>query len=61
VPTERADVRPYALPPLERDERYLVAVYDVEVEPVRVDLDGAAGAGARHARWSTSPAASGTS
>lgn len=31
-------MRPYALPPLERDDRYLVAVYDVEVDPVRVDL-----------------------
>lgn len=38
-PIERADVRPYALPPLERDARYLVAVYDVEVEPVRTNID----------------------
>ena len=39
VPTESSDVRPFALPPLERDARYLVAVYDVEVNPVRVNLD----------------------
>jgi curli biogenesis system outer membrane secretion channel CsgG len=37
--TERVDVRPYALEPLPRDARYLVAVYDVEVNPVRVNLD----------------------
>lgn len=39
APTESSDVRPYALPPLEREARYLVAVYDVEVNPVRVNLD----------------------
>jgi curli biogenesis system outer membrane secretion channel CsgG len=37
-PTERADVRPYALPPLAFAERPLVAVYDIEVEPVRFDV-----------------------
>ena len=36
--TERADVRPYALPPLAFDERALLAVYDIEVEPVRFDV-----------------------
>jgi curli biogenesis system outer membrane secretion channel CsgG len=36
--TERADVRPYALPPLPFAERPLVAVYDIEVEPVRFDI-----------------------
>ena len=35
---ERADVRPYALPPLPFAERPLVAVYDIEVEPVRFDV-----------------------
>jgi curli biogenesis system outer membrane secretion channel CsgG len=39
TPTESSDVRPYALPPLERDARYLVAVYDVDVNPIRVNLD----------------------
>ncbi len=36
--TERTDVRPYALPPLAFAERRLVAVYDIEVEPVRFDV-----------------------
>jgi curli biogenesis system outer membrane secretion channel CsgG len=39
VPTESSDVRPFALPPLEREARYLVAVYDVEVDPIRTNLD----------------------
>ena len=36
--TERADVRPYALAPVPFAERRLVAVYDIEVEPVRFDV-----------------------
>jgi len=35
---EGADVRPFRLPPLESDQRYLVAVYDIEAEPTRVDV-----------------------
>ena len=35
---ERSDVRPYALPPLPFGERPLVAVYDIEAEPVRFDV-----------------------
>ena len=35
---ERKDVRPYALPPLAFTERPLVAVYDIEAEPVRFDV-----------------------
>jgi curli biogenesis system outer membrane secretion channel CsgG len=36
--SERADVRPFVLPPLQFDERRFVAVYDIEVEPVRFDV-----------------------
>jgi curli biogenesis system outer membrane secretion channel CsgG len=36
--SERADVRPFVLPPLPFDERRFVAVYDIEVEPVRFDV-----------------------
>lgn len=33
-----ADVRPFTLPPLPSSERYLVAVYDIETDPTRVDV-----------------------
>lgn len=33
-----ADVRPFALPPLPPEDRYLVAVYDIEADPTRVDV-----------------------
>ncbi len=36
--TERADVRPFSMAPLSFSERALVAVYDIEVEPVRFDV-----------------------
>lgn len=35
---EGADVRPFRLPPLDPDLRYVVAVYDIEAEPTRVDV-----------------------
>ena len=38
VVSERVDVRPFVLAPLPFDERQLVAVYDIEVEPVRFDV-----------------------
>ena len=31
-------VRPFLLPPLEAAQRYVVAVYDIEAEPTRVDV-----------------------
>jgi len=34
----RATVRPFQLPPLEPAQRYVVAVYDIEAEPTRVDV-----------------------
>ena len=33
-----ATVRPYLLPPLDAAQRYVVAVYDIEAEPTRVDV-----------------------
>ncbi|TVR94510.1 MAG: hypothetical protein EA416_03430 [Trueperaceae bacterium] len=36
--SDRVDVRPFLLSPLPFDERRLVAVYDIEVEPVRFDV-----------------------
>jgi len=36
--SERVDVRPFVLPPVPFAERPLVAVYDIEVEPVRFDV-----------------------
>lgn len=38
VVSERTDVRPFVLAPLPFAERPLVAVYDIEVEPVRFDV-----------------------
>lgn len=35
---EGGDVRPFRLPPLESGQRYVVAVYDIEAEPTRVDV-----------------------
>ena len=35
---EGADVRPYRRPPLDPALRYVVAVYDIETEPTRVDV-----------------------
>jgi curli biogenesis system outer membrane secretion channel CsgG len=35
---EGADVRPFRLPPIDPEQRYVVAVYDIEAEPTRVDL-----------------------
>lgn len=35
---DTATVRPYRLPPLESTERYVLAVYDIEAEPTRVDV-----------------------
>jgi len=33
-----ATVRPFQLPPLDASQRYVVAVYDIEAEPTRVDV-----------------------
>jgi curli biogenesis system outer membrane secretion channel CsgG len=35
---EAVTVRPFLLPPLETAQRYVVAVYDIEAEPTRVDV-----------------------
>ena len=35
---EGADVRPFRLPPIDPEQRYVVAVYDIEAEPTRVDV-----------------------
>ena len=35
---EGADVRPFRLPPIDAEQRYVVAVYDIEAEPTRVDV-----------------------
>ena len=38
VVSDREDVRPFVLSPLPFDERRFVAVYDIEVQPVRFDV-----------------------
>jgi len=38
VAGEGTDVRPFRLPPVDPEQRYVVAVYDIEAEPTRVDV-----------------------
>jgi len=37
LPADDPSVRPYRLPPLTGEDRYVVAVYDIETDPTRVD------------------------